>query len=132
MDRRFPDARKRPVAAAIAMALALAGCKSVPEVPPGRKMGGTRPNLPVSTALSDNPGVGFGSTPGANGGPSFANGAPGSTTFRGSTAQTIPPNPFDLPPDGVPERAAGYQVPGLDPSPGSSGRPASMLGPGYR
>lgn len=123
MDRRIP---------LVVLAVALAGCKSVPEVPPGRKMGGDRPNLPVSASQVEAPGVGFNSAPPNAGGPAFTNGSPGSTTFRGSTAQTIGANPFDVPPNGTAERAAGYQVPGLGSSLGPSERPASMLSPGNR
>lgn len=128
MDRRFPT-----MAAALFLAVAPAGCKSVPEVPPGRKMGGDRPSLPVAATQVEAPGVGFSSAPPSAGGPGFANGAPGSTAFRGSTAQTIGPNPYDLPPTGVAERAAGYQIPGLGSSLSSPpNRPPAMLSPGNR
>jgi len=106
MERRTP--RRWAALGPLLAGLILVGCKSVPEVPPGRKMT-SRATIPPTA--SDRAEVAFGSAPHTAVSPSFAGGAPGSSALRNNA---LPPNPFDAPPAGLPgsgadELRTGYQ-----------------------
>ncbi len=99
----------------LCLGLLLLGCKSVPEVPPGRKVASRGPIPPNGPPGGE---VGFGSAPPAMAGMGFPGGAPGSSGLRNNV---LPPNPFDSPPPpgipGLEEVRTGYQPRGLaDPS----------------
>lgn len=107
------------------------GCKSVPEVPPGRKFG-TPPSAPIGAEL---PGVDFGNDPRPNRSPGFPEGAPGSNPRMGGGG-VVPAGmgPYDTP---APAPAApkaydpGAFPGGVDPNP-MGGRPFAMGQPGDR
>lgn len=124
---------RRLAACGLGLLTLAAGCKSVPEVPPGRRIG-TPPAAPVGASL---PGVDFGSDPRPNQAQGFMDGAPGSNPRMGGgggSSGVLPAglNPYDAPAAAPAKSYSPNAFPGdSNPDP-MSGRPFSMGQPGDR
>lgn len=121
-------------ACGLSLILSASGCRNVPEVPPGRQVGGGTPTAPPTESA----GVGFGSQGHSLAGPAFSGGAPG-TSGSAAGAHGVAPssmNPYDRSPEipaGLPDEirteGAPTRASGEAPMPA---RPLSLGQPGNR